>query len=125
MFTQDISSSSRTMLPYSPRAWSTPEICSSPWPPSIAFNENTSSSLRIVLDLGHNLYELSSNSLASSSTLSCMRLLFAKFAIHWYRKGGSNSKSAKRRTQEQATNVSPDENSFFPTPMTTLSRVKP
>ena len=34
--------------------------------------------------------------------------------------GGSKSKSVKRRTHEQATKVSPEENSFFPTSMTTL-----
>lgn len=77
MFTQDISSSPRTMLPYSPRAWSSPEICSSPWPWSIAFNENTWSSLIIVLDLEHNLYELSSNNLASSFTLACVCCLLS------------------------------------------------
>ena len=33
--------------------------------------------------------------------------------------------SVNLRTCEQATNVSPQENSFFPTSITTLSRVRP
>ena len=35
------------------------------------------------------------------------------------------SRSVSVRTREQATNVSPQANSFFPTSITTLSRVRP
>ena len=58
---------------------------------------------------------------ASSSSLSCRRLLLARLATRWR---GSNSRSLKWRTREQATKVSPDENSL-PISTTALSRVRP
>ena len=51
-------------------------------------------------------------SLASSSSLSCRRWLFARFAIRWKGNGRLNSRSVNLRTREQATNVSPQANSF-------------
>ena len=64
-------------------------------------------------------------SLVSSSSLSCRHLLFARFATCWNENGGSNSKSCIWRTREQATKVSPEENSFLPMSTTALSSVRP
>ena len=62
-------------------------------------------------------------SLASSRSLSCKRWLLARFETCWNGNGGSNRRSSTWRTREQATNVNPVENSFFPTSITTLSSV--
>ena len=64
-------------------------------------------------------------SFVSSKSLSCKRWLLARFAIRWKGNGGSKRRSFSRRTREQATNVNPAENSFFPTSITTLSKVRP
>ena len=44
-------------------------------------------------------------SLASSSSLSCRRWLFARFAIRWKGIGGLKSRSVNLQTRQQATNV--------------------
>ena len=62
---------------------------------------------------------------ASSIWRSCSLRLFERFVRRCKANGGSNSKSVRRRTREQATNVSPEENSFLPMSTTTLSRVSP
>ena len=69
--------------------------------------------------------ELISSSLASSSSLSFRRIPLLKLATRWNGNGGTKSKSVSRRTREQATKVKPEENSFLPTLMTTLSSVRP
>ena len=43
--------------------------------------------------------------LASSSSLSCRRWLFPRFAIRWKGIGGLKSRSVNLQTREQATNV--------------------
>ena len=60
-----------------------------------------------------------------SSCLCFKRLLLLKLATRWNGNGGTKSKSERRRTREQATKVKPEENSFLPTSMTTLSSVYP
>ena len=65
------------------------------------------------------------SSLVSSRSLSCKRWLLARFDTRWKGNGRSKRRSSKERTLEQATNVNPVENSFFPILMTTLSNVRP
>ena len=64
-------------------------------------------------------------SFVSSRSLSCKRWLLARLATLWKGNGGSKRRSFRRRTREQATNVSPAENSFLPTSITTLFKVRP
>ena len=54
-------------------------------------------------------------SFVSSKSLSCKRWLLARFATRWKGNGGSKRMSFSQRTREQATNINPAENSFFPT----------
>ena len=75
-----------------------------------------------VLHLGNRL-DLILSSQTSSCSLSFRQLLLLMLVRRWNGKGGTNSTSVRHRTREQATNVKPAENSFFPTLMTTLSRV--
>ena len=65
------------------------------------------------------------SSRASSSCRSCKRWLLARQLSCWNENGGLNERSASCRTLEQATYVKPQENSFFPTSITALSRVSP
>ena len=71
-----------------------------------------------------NVFASMRSSLVSSRSLSCKRWLLARFDTRWKGNGRSKRRSSKERTLEQATNVNPVENSFFPMLMTTLSSVR-
>ena len=78
-------------------------------------------------EIGEVVVRLVSSIKRRRASSSCNLWLLARFVRCCKAKGGLNTRSVRCRTQEQATNVRPEENSFLPMPTTctTLSSVSP